>query len=111
MKKILMALLLVSSSAMASGYKCNYEGSQREMNACAIQDFKAADAELNAAYKRKMQMLHPKQQQVLRLQQRTWIQRRDARCKSKKYGEGTNVTIDYLTCLQSFTEVRTLQLR
>lgn len=110
MKKLLLALLFVSSSAFAQ-YECDYAGSQREMNACAIQDYKAADAALNTAYAKKLKTLSPAKQKALRIEQRNWIKRRDARCLSKKKGEGTNVTIDYLTCLQSYTEVRTLQLR
>jgi len=110
MRKLLFALLFVSTSAFAQ-YECKYDGSQREMNECAIRDYKSADAGLNAAYAKKMKRLKPKHQKALRAEQRVWIQRRDARCLSKKNGEGTNVTIDYLTCLQSYTEVRTLQLR
>lgn len=111
MKKLFLALMFCTGAAFAATeHECNYEGSQREMNACAIRDYKAADADLNAVYKAKLAKLSPKQRETLRAQQRSWIKRRDARCLAKKTGQGTNVTIDYLTCLEAMTEVRTLQL-
>jgi len=115
MKKLLVALLFSGSAfagtlEQAAEVMCDYQGSQREMNACAIRDYKASDADLNAVYKKKLAKLSVKQREALKAQQRQWIQRRDARCSARKTGEGTNTTIDYLTCLESMTEVRTLQL-
>lgn len=97
-------------SAAVSAYDCDYGGSQRQMNACAIRDYKQADEFLNTAYKNAMSGLSPAKKQILRHQQREWIKKRDARCAPKKKGEGTNVTIDYLSCMEMYTEIRTLQL-
>jgi len=84
------------------------------MNACAIRDYKLADKRLNEAYADAMSKFSREDRlgmRILQNEQRDWIKRRDARCKDKKDDEGENATIDYLTCLQEFTEIRTLQLR
>jgi uncharacterized protein YecT (DUF1311 family) len=108
MEKLILALLLLASPASAQ--ECKYDGSQIQMNACAKQDYRAADAALNKAYYNKLKSIQTeKGRETLIAQQRAWIQRRDARCKFKK-DEGSNATIDHLTCLQSLTEIRTLQL-
>lgn len=111
MMKFLLFFLLVLSSTTHAQYSCNYEGSQREMNACAIRDYKQADATLNQVYKKVQAKLSAKERVKLQVEQRGWIKRRDFSCASKKRGQGTNVTIDYLTCLQTYTELRTLELR
>lgn len=102
---------LCFSAAEAQEVECDYEGSQREMNACALRDYKAADAALNQAYKRVQLQLSKRQVEALRVEQRQWIRRRDSVCGPKRKEPGTNATIDYFTCLQTFTELRTLQLR
>ena len=104
-----LAILLFPLAVMAEiGDDCDYAGSQRQMNACAIRDYQIADADLNDAYAKAM--LRAKDPEALRKAQIDWIKRRDARCKAKMNGPGTNVTIDYLSCKQDLTEVRTLQL-
>jgi len=110
--KLLMALLFFSSTALAQDMiTCKYDGSQIEMNACALWDYTAADSALNQEYDKAMERLDVDGQKKLRDAQREWIKRRDARCKPKRVGNGSNSTIDYFTCMQTFTEIRTLQLK
>lgn len=80
------------------------------MNECAIRDYQQADTQLNLAYARAMMKLSHLDKITLRDEQRQWIRRRDARCMPKRKGEGTNLTIDFLSCMQDITEIRTLQL-
>lgn len=108
MKKLLLTLLFVPVVAMAQD--CKYDGSQLEMNACATRDYKSADDALNKAYFAKVRKLSKPDVATLLDEQRNWLHRRDARCKMKT-DTGSNATIDHLTCLQSMTEIRTLQLR
>ena len=82
------------------------------MNACAIRDYKKADDDLNKAYSAAMGKFKQSDRvsmQILMSEQRDWIRRRDARCGPKDDGT-ENATIDYMTCMQEFTEIRTLQL-
>lgn len=111
MLRFLLSFLLLAAGPAWAQYTCNYEGSQREMNACAIRDYKAADRELNRTYRSTLARLPKAKRQPLVVEQRRWVKRRDTLCASRKNAPGTNVTIDYLTCLQTFTELRTLQLR
>ena len=107
--KLFLALMFASSAVMAQD--CKYDGSQLEMNACAVRDYQEADYALNQAYFNRMHKLKAKKDMdALQNEQRVWIQRRDARCKLKP-DEGSNAKIEYLTCLQNYTDVRTLQLR
>lgn len=61
-------------------YKCEHAGNQQEMNVCAEEDFKKADAELNKVYKALLQnekydaMFIKK----LRESQKAWIKFRDS---------------------------------
>ena len=113
MEKLILAfMLMISPAAKAdTNLECNYEGSQIEMNECAKRDYREADAALNKAYYDKLKSIASSgQREQLVNKQRDWIKRRDARCKFKK-DEGSNATINHLTCMQSMTEIRTLQLR
>ena len=59
---------------------CNPAGAQLELNACADQDFRKADAELNAVY-RQVLALHadsPIALARIKAAQRLWVQLRDA---------------------------------
>jgi uncharacterized protein YecT (DUF1311 family) len=111
LKSVAFLVLLFLCAVANAQYRCDYNGSQREMNACAIRDYKQSDATLNMTYQKVKAKLNEREQGQLQREQRSWMKRRDARCASKKNGPGTNVTIDYLTCLQTYTELRTLELR
>jgi len=114
--RLLLSLAFLCSNAFAQiasdDFICRYDGSQREMNACAIRDYKKADDDLNKAYSVAMSKFKQGDRvnmQILMVEQRDWIRRRDARCGPKDDGT-ENATIDYMTCMQEFTEIRTLQL-
>src|SRR5688572_12265181 len=112
---ILFALSAVAASAAASStqvessFACNPGGNQQEMNACALRDYKAADAALNQKYKAIMSRLAPQEQHLLRQQQRAWLNGRDPLCKIEaKLNEGGSIWPSvYFGCLQAETELRT----
>lgn len=73
-------LLLVAGTAFAAGPRCNRDGSQAELNACATDELKAADAELNRVY-REVLARNAKESVFLermKAAQRLWVQLRDA---------------------------------
>lgn len=109
MRAIALALALCSSGALAQ--ECRYDGSQLEMNACAKRDYYESDRALNKAYYMRMQGLtQTTEREALISRQRDWLKRRDARCKFKK-GGGSDATIEHFTCMQTMTDVRTMQLQ
>jgi uncharacterized protein YecT (DUF1311 family) len=72
-------------------YKCNPAGNQQEMNACAEDDFKKADSELNKVYKA---LLHKEKDnkvfiKKLRESQNAWIKFRDAELAAAFACEGS----------------------
>jgi uncharacterized protein YecT (DUF1311 family) len=91
---------------------CKYDGTQQEMNACAVRDYEVADAALNKRYKEVMSRLIPEEQQSLRSQQRHWLKKRDPLCKSEvKDSEGGSIwPSEYFDCLKTETERRTNEL-
>lgn len=82
MKRLLsLALLLCAAApAFAQDVACNPGGNQLELNACADQDFRKADAELNAVYRQIVTKLagEPVALAKMKAAQRLWIQLRDA---------------------------------
>ncbi|WP_407306671.1 lysozyme inhibitor LprI family protein [Acinetobacter sp.] len=107
----LLFLLFLSGLAGAQEVSCRYDGSQLEMNACAIRDFNAADTVLNKTYSEVVGKLLASDQKTLRTEQDAWAKRRGARCASSKQNPGSNSTIDYYTCMEMLTEIRILQLK
>jgi uncharacterized protein YecT (DUF1311 family) len=112
---IIMLLIVMSFPALAmasDGSQCNYDGNQLELNNCAINDFTAADAQLNAKYKVVMAQLPTSKQKALRSEQRKWLKQRDPKCKAEaKDSEGGSIwTLIFMGCLQTATEQRTKAL-
>ncbi|MGZ8192647.1 MAG: lysozyme inhibitor LprI family protein [Methylobacter sp.] len=111
------ALLFLPLSIFAaedeSSFQCRYDGNQQELNACADQDYKAADKALNEEYKKLMAVLPPVRQQRLRQDQRAWLKRRDPRCKAEaKWSEGGSIwPLEFFACLKTITEHRTGELK
>jgi uncharacterized protein YecT (DUF1311 family) len=90
---IIGAFLTLPSFALAADFaKCNPSGSQLEMTACAVDDLKQADSELNEVY----QTLLIKQAdnkvfiQKLRGAQRAWVAFRDAELEAMYACESEN---------------------
>ena len=79
-KWLLIALLALPATALAGDVTCNTEGNQMELNACARDDFKKADAELNRVYGEVRKSLEGDTLALQRLRdaQRLWVQLRDA---------------------------------
>ncbi|PJK11507.1 hypothetical protein CO614_06530 [Lysobacteraceae bacterium NML120232] len=77
---LLLALAALSASpTLLAQTRCNQQGSQQEMNACAHDALQAADAELNQVW-REVRQRHRDNPMFAKLQQaqRLWIQMRDA---------------------------------
>lgn len=102
MERLIMIMALFSGTPEI---KCNYEGSQREMNACAIRDLKVAERALSAAFSEVLSSRSAVDQDKLRAEQAAWKKSRALECDKKK-GEGTNSTISYLTCMEDFAKAR-----
>jgi uncharacterized protein YecT (DUF1311 family) len=105
--KLFLLTVLAAGSVQAAKYQCDYAGSQREMNQCAISDYITADALMKKSYLLALQKPHP---ELLVDEQKAWEKARDAKCVEAKKGAGENVTISYLTCMKTATELRTLQI-
>ena len=122
MLRPLVLLLLIPGPAIAQEVDCANAMAQVELNACAHDDWQAADAELNNAYKaamaamRAMDAAQPPELQgaadALRSAQRAWITFRDANCASAGYpmrGGSAEPLLIY-GCLGRMTRERTAEL-
>jgi uncharacterized protein YecT (DUF1311 family) len=113
---LLVSLLLAAQAASGAtddnAIECNGDGTQREMNACAIKDYEAADKALNEKYQALMARLPPEKQQSLRVEQRAWLKKRDPDCKAEaKPSEGGSIwAMEYYSCLAEATQKRTKAL-
>lgn len=84
-----------------------------EINECAKKKFEEADKELNVAYKEVMAKLDEKKKSDLKNEQRTWIKKKEAKCKeeAKEVEGGTIGTSVYMGCLTEITKQRTQELK
>ena len=124
MKCVRCALRAVAASAVlllafgahaadeASPLDCKPDGNQQQMNACAVRDFRAADAALNIRYGEVMKSLSPQQRTALRTEQRAWLKGRDPGCKTAaKSSEGGSIwPLEFYGCLEQSTRKRTAKL-
>ncbi|WP_045769912.1 lysozyme inhibitor LprI family protein [Xanthomonas albilineans] len=82
MRTLLALALLVSvaAPARADNVGCDPAGAQAQLDACAAQDLRKADAELNTIYRQIMAKLvkQPLALDKLKTAQRLWVQLRDA---------------------------------
>jgi uncharacterized protein YecT (DUF1311 family) len=108
---VLLAVALGSPAIAAD--KCDSQGSTHAINACAQQDYEAADRVLNAEYKKTRARLPAAARAKLLVEQRAWVKARDPRCKEELESEqgGTIWASMYLECQAEATRERTLQLR
>ena len=115
----LLVLTCLAGPALSQTIDCTNTSVQMELNRCAEQDWQAADAELNRAYKAVMaemraldQTLPPELQGAavtLRDAQRAWITFRDANCRLAGYpmrGGSAEPLLVY-GCLRQMTLDRT----
>jgi uncharacterized protein YecT (DUF1311 family) len=119
----LLSLACLATPAVAQAVDCANTSVQIELNACAEQDWQAADAELNRVYKATMaamkavdQSLPPDLQgaaTTLRDAQRAWIAFRDRNCNLAGYpmrGGSAEPLLIY-GCLRQMTLDRTAELQ
>ncbi|RZI63146.1 lysozyme inhibitor LprI family protein [Variovorax guangxiensis] len=102
----------VQAADDANPLACKPDGTQQEMNACAVRDYRAADAALNIRYGEVMKSLSSQQRIALRTEQRAWLKGRDPGCKSaSKQSEGGSIwALAFYTCLEQSTRERTAAL-
>ncbi|HWT21539.1 MAG TPA: lysozyme inhibitor LprI family protein [Variovorax sp.] len=109
-------LLLLAAGAHAADdanpLDCRPDGNQQQMNACAVRDFRAADAALNIRYGEVMKTLSPQMRVALRTEQRAWLKGRDPSCKRvSKANEGGSIwPLVFNSCLEKSTRQRTAEL-
>ncbi|WP_422373893.1 lysozyme inhibitor LprI family protein [Roseibium sp.] len=120
---LILAVLAFSGAQAQDGPDCNNAMTQLEMNQCANMDFQAADAELNAVYKKAMAKMRDTDSYLpddlkgaadtLREAQRAWIPYRDKACEA--YGflakGGSMEPMLYSNCLTDLTNQRVKELQ
>jgi uncharacterized protein YecT (DUF1311 family) len=80
-----------------------------EINACASEQFKHADDELNRLYKEKMTALETKESKDrLRDSQRAWVSFRDKACsyESDQFSGGSIWPLMHFGCMERHTQKR-----
>ena len=118
-------LLALSASPVWADERVDCENASTtvEMNICSDEDFKAADAKLNATYKKVLAQIAASDlekpydraswDEALRASQRAWVAFRDADCKGAvpmEWSGGTGTTSAVLGCMTAKTETRTKEL-
>ena len=112
---VLLAALMLSAAWPAAARDCGPDATQTDLNGCAGEGLRQADAALNEAYGRIMDRLKPDPAaaQALREAQRAWLRFRDGECDFATIGaEGGNIRPMLVAqCRQQLTEQRVTQLR
>lgn len=86
---------------------------QNDMNRCAADEYKKADAELNRVYQQLLPKVEGEHKEKLKIAQRAWIAFRDAHCEYEAFSfeGGTMQPLIRFSCLEAATRERTKQLR
>lgn len=93
--------------------RCDTMQTATDQSACAVEMFKQADAQLNAAYQRLTYIISPERKAKLTQAQLAWIQFRDNQClfewsnAGRAGGNSSQGVITRYTCLKHWTEKRT----
>ncbi len=105
------ALLYGPSLTLAKD--CGGRGSRTDMNLCEGDNFKQADAKLNAVYAKLMKKISADGQPRLRDAQKSWIAYRDAQCAFETLGtiDGSIHSMVVAQCLADLTEQQTKRLQ
>jgi uncharacterized protein YecT (DUF1311 family) len=111
-----LAFLLAAGSASGQGTKkapCSDANTQAEMNICAGNEYKTADAALNRVYQQLVAMLDSAEKDQLKEAQAAWIKYRDADCDfvGDQYKGGSIRPMIHGLCLADVTRNRTAELR
>lgn len=125
MRTVLVASLILFASAgcgddappvskpEAIAEDCADAATQADMNACAAEQYRAADDELNRVYRVVTRSLPEERVESIRAAQRNWIPFRDSKCESEAADvEGGSLYPTVLNaCLADLTRQRTAELR
>jgi uncharacterized protein YecT (DUF1311 family) len=118
---MMMLLVLMTGPAVAQDVDCSVAETQNEMTFCAEQEWMAADAELNDAYKAAMAVMRQVDDSLgegknaegyLRQAQRDWVAFRDNACAAEGYpmhGGSAEPMIIY-SCRARLTQERVMGL-
>ena len=107
----LAALRATPLVAQSSAHPCR-EHTQRALNECAWQKYRAADAEMQRVY-RTIAAADSSRGSTLRAAQDAWLRFRDAQCAyvGAAYEGGSLEPLQHGACLEALTRARTKQLR
>jgi len=114
---VLMILVMTIVYCFAQEQKkpepCADAQSQAEMNICWGNEYKAADARLNEAYRQFASKLDDEQKAQLKNAQLAWLKYRDANCDfvADQYKGGTIRPMIAAICLADVTNNRTTELK
>jgi uncharacterized protein YecT (DUF1311 family) len=117
---LLVALCAAVAAAVGAGAQkqrqtqpCEGRGSQAEASACAHEEYKAADAELNRVYGQLAGVLDAEDKAALKESELAWIKYRDTACvfESSQYKGGTMRGMIESFCLARVTKARTAELK
>ena len=109
-------VLTLCTAVLAQDQKkdpCADAQSQTEMNICWGKQYKAADAELNAAYREFTSKLNAEESAQLKTAQLAWIKFRDANCEfvADQYKGGSMRPMIAAMCLADVTSARASELK
>jgi uncharacterized protein YecT (DUF1311 family) len=108
--RLLLALMPLLFTSVASAVDCDNASNQATMNQCAAQHNAAADKELNTLYQQITSRLksNPDGKKQLVGAQRAWVAFRDAECRFSASGvEGGSVyPLIYSNCTTELTKAR-----
>ena len=112
----LLLPLLAFATAFGQGKKsdpCTDPQSQAEMNMCAGEKYKAADAKLNQVYRQLVSMLNAEEKLQLKEAQSAWLKYRDTNCEfvADQYKGGSIRPSILGFCLAEMAQNRTTELR
>jgi uncharacterized protein YecT (DUF1311 family) len=109
---IAAAGLPVSLAAQEPELDCRDPRTQTDMNLCAANDYRAADAEMNRVYARLRAALDAEARPRLVEVQRAWLRFRDLQCEFEASGYEGGSMQPFLrsSCLAALTTERTRQL-
>jgi len=110
---LLLATASISAQKRKKSGPCANPQTQSEMNMCAGQDFKAADAVLNQVYQQLVAKLDDEEKALLKDAENAWLKYRDTNCEfvGDQYKGGTMRPMVEAGCLEDMTKKRTTELR
>jgi uncharacterized protein YecT (DUF1311 family) len=117
-----LVFILAPHQTAAEAIDCSNPSHREERNFCADKEFTAADAELNAVYKKLLAYIAESDgsydakswEAALRVSQRAWIAFRDAECDglmATMWSDGTDQMVVTLRCMTELTQARSKSLK